>query len=301
MLMLNWLRNRAWPVLYNTWAGFMKHDGLTFSAAMAYAAALSLFPLCLVLIAVLGFIMRFSPQVQNEQQQLLATVSRQAGPWLAEQLGGLLAGVQSRAFFGGPVGIITLILGAIGVFTQLESMFDRIWGTSTHSSRGWLSPVWTALYGRLSAFIMLLCAGGLLIVVFLADMVLTGIRYWALENRIDVVQWLAGPIAWRWEQIGFTLTCNSLLLGLIYRTLPKAHVHWREALGGGVLAAVIWAVGQRILTLFLIGKSYSAYGVVGSFVAIMLWFYYISATVFLGAEFVRAVCQRQAPEGKIER
>ena len=60
--MRNWLRYRAWPVLYDTWAGYMKHDGLVLSAAMAYAAAFSLFPLCLVLMAVLGFVMRFSSQ-----------------------------------------------------------------------------------------------------------------------------------------------------------------------------------------------------------------------------------------------
>ena len=117
--MRNWLRHRAWPVLYDTWAGFMKHDGLMLSAAMAYAAAFSLFPLCLVLMAVLGFITRFSSQVQSEQQQLLATVSERVSPWLAQQMGSLLAGVQSRAFFGGPLGIITLIVGA--------SLFSYSW------------------------------------------------------------------------------------------------------------------------------------------------------------------------------
>ena len=217
-------------------------------------------------------------------------MSERVSPWLAQQLGGLLTGVQSRAFFGGPLGVVTLIVGAIAVFVQLEAMFDRIWGTTTFASKGWLGPLWAVLYGRLSAFIMLLCAGGLLVAIFVADLILAGIRPY-------VVQWRAGPTAWHWGQIGLTIFCNSLLFSLIYKALPKVPVHWREALSGGLLVAVIWAAGQQVLTLLVIGKVYSAYGVVGSFVAIMIWFYYISATIFLGAEFVRAVSQRDRPKG----
>ena len=228
--MHNWLRHRAWPVLYDTWAGYMKHDGLMLSAAMAYAAAFSLFPLCLVLMAVLGFVTRFSSQAQTEQQQLLATVSERVSPWLAQQLGGLLVGVQSRALFGGPLGVVTLIVGAIAVFVQLEAMFDRIWGTTTFASKGWLGPLWAVLYGRLEHFIMLLCAGGLLVAIFVADLILAGIRP-------HVEQWRAGPTAWHWGQIGLTVVCNSLLFGLIYKATaqgagPLARGPGRRPAGG---------------------------------------------------------------------
>ena len=73
----------------------MLSDGFLLSAAMAYYAAFSLFPLCLVLIAILGFVMQFSSQAQDAQRQLLDLVSQNGGPWLAEQLQGLLAGVKA--------------------------------------------------------------------------------------------------------------------------------------------------------------------------------------------------------------
>ena len=58
-------------------------------------------------------------------------------------------------------------------------------------------------------------------------------------------------------------------------------MRWRDALCGGVLVAFLWQIGQHFLALFVISNRYSVYGVVGSFIALMVWFYYASAAVFL--------------------
>ncbi len=76
---------------------------------------------------------------------------------------------------------------------------------------------------------------------------------------------------------------------LIFKILPKAPVRWRDASAGGMLTAVTWQIGQRLLESFVISNNYSAYGIVGSFLAVMLWMYYASAVVLLGAEFVRVL------------
>jgi membrane protein len=278
------LLGKPWRVLRTTWEGWQRDDGFLLSAAMAYYAAFSLFPLCLVLIAVLGFVMRLSAQAQDARQQLFREVERHAGPWLAGQLEGLLAGVSSHAGLGGPVGIVTLLLAAIGIFLQLNYMFDKIWGTAGSAAKGWLASLRSVLLGRLTAFLMLLAVGGLLIAIFLADVVRTGLRSY-------VVQLPAGRTVWHWWEIAVTLAGSALLFALLYKVLPKAAIRWRDALAGGVFVSLVWFVGQRLLVVLLIGEGYSAYGVVGSFIAVMLWLYYASATVFLGAEFVRALGQ----------
>jgi membrane protein len=278
------LFGKPWRVLRMTWEGWQKDDGFLLSAAMAYYAAFSLFPLCLVLIAVLGFVMRLSAQAQDARQQLFREVERHAGPWLAGQLEALLAGVSSHAGLGGPVGIVTLLLAAIGIFLQLNYMFDKIWGTAGSVAKGWLASLRGVLLGRLTAFLMLLAVGGLLIAIFLADVVRAGIRSY-------VVQLPAGRTVWHWWEIAVTLAGSALLFALLYKVLPKAPIRWRDALAGGIFVSVVWFVGQRLLVVLLIGEGYSAYGVVGSFIAVMLWLYYASATVFLGAEFVRALGQ----------
>jgi membrane protein len=94
---------------------------------------------------------------------------------------------------------------------------------------------------------------------------------------------------------------NALFFGLVYRFMPKRPVGWRRALAGGLLAALLWEIGRQLLTQFLVGSSYTAYGVVGSFILMMLWFNYASMVLLYGAEYVAIGCQQDAapcrPEG----
>ena len=159
--MLGWLTNRVLRVLQKTWEGWQSDDGFLMSAAMAYYAAFSLFPLCLVLISILGFVLRASRQAADAQGVLLEQVKQHTGPWLAEQLHVLLAGVQSNALLGGPLGIVALLAAAIVVFLQLDYMFDRIWGTNGSSAKSWLGYAWVVFHDRLLAFLMLLAVGAL--------------------------------------------------------------------------------------------------------------------------------------------
>src|SRR5208282_6512495 len=124
-------------VSQKTWEGWQEDDGFLLSAAMAYYAAFSLFPLCLVLISILGFVLRLSQQAEDAQGLLLGQVKLQAGPagpWLADKLQELLVGVRSNAALGGPLGAVTLLAAAIVVFLQLDYMFGRIFGATRSSS-----------------------------------------------------------------------------------------------------------------------------------------------------------------------
>ncbi len=74
--------------------------------------------------------------------------------------------------------------------------------------------------------------------------------------------------------------------------MPKVDVRWREALAGAVLAAVGWEIGRHVLSAVLMHTNYiSGYGVIGSFLAILLWLYYASHLLFLGAEFIQTICR----------
>jgi membrane protein len=284
-----------WSVVQKTWEGWQADDGFLLSAAMAYYAAFSLFPLCLVLIAILGYVLEASQQAGSAQGEFLEQVRRVTSPWLADQLQALLAGVRANAGLGGPLGAVTLLAAAIVVFLQLDYMFGRIFGTPNSSKKiSWWGYVRLVLYDRLSAFLMLLAVGGLMLSLFVANLVLTGIRS-QIEHQLA-----SGAVLWtwaqslitvvtNWTQLLITLVTNAVLISLIYKILPKAKVLWRDAFAGGLLVSLVWFLGQRLLVTFLIGPSYTAYGIVGSFIAVMIWVYYISVILFLGAEFVEAL------------
>jgi membrane protein len=191
---------------------------------------------------------------------------------LAEQLKSVLAGVEQHATLGGPLGMLLLLIAAIGMFQQFDSMLDRIWGRAGLQPAGVWGAVRRALVERWTAFVMLLGCGGLVIVVLLADLVLAAARPY-------FVPWPAGNFAWHAMQATFSIVCNSLLFGVLFKVLPRASIRWRHALAGGLLTALVWGLGQQILARLVISGFYSAYGVVGSFLAVL----------FFGAEFVRVL------------
>jgi membrane protein len=167
-------------------------------------------------------------------------------------------------------------------------MFERIWGTNRNAQvKHWWGYVRIALYDRLAAFLMLLAVGVALLAVFLSGVVFAAMR--ARMPVVELVELHAWVVIWDWARVPITVMTNAMLLGVIYRVLPRAPVRWREALAGGLLVSIVWFIGQRLLISFVIGTGYTAYGLVGSFIATMIWLYYVSAVLFFGAEFVQAL------------
>ena len=280
--MLLWGRFWLWPALRRTYSHWQEDEGSMMAAAMAYYAAFSIFPLCLVLIAGLGYVMRYSAAAQNEKQQMLQVVAENTTPELADQLGHMLEGVRTRAGLGGPLGLAGLLLAAIGIFTQLEFVFARMWDVPDREPASFWKAVRRALYDRLLAFVLLVGLGSLMFAVFVANLALASVRSYAVQLPV-------GQTAWGAVHVVANLAINIVAFTLMYRVLPRRPVRWKSALGGGILAAFIWEIGQQLLARVIIADRYSAYGIVGAFIALMLWMYYASAVVLLGGEFVRAI------------
>ncbi len=147
------MAQRIWCILRRTVERWSRNDGNTLAASMAYYAAFSFFPLLLVLISALGFALSMSASAQNAQDELIELLSQATSPALAKEvqsiLGSILSGIRTRAVYGGPVGLLALLIGAIGIFSQLESAFDRLWLTVTPHQRGVWPAISNALWNRL--------------------------------------------------------------------------------------------------------------------------------------------------------
>jgi membrane protein len=64
-----------------------------------------------------------------------------------------------------------------------------------------------------------------------------------------------------------------------------------------MLAAVLWELGRQALTAYFLHLNYpSAYGIIGSFIAVMLWAFYASVVLLFGAEYVRVLREEAAEE-----
>ncbi len=113
--------------------------------------------------------------------------------------------------------------------------------------------------------------------------------------------YLALPSAF-WTALRYvvTLGLNTIAFGLLYHTMPRARVKWKEAFRGGLIVAIVWEIGRRVLTAYLIGGRYTTYGVVGALIAIQLWAYYAVTVILLGAEYVRVTCKHCSGDAAAE-
>ncbi|MEM7314675.1 MAG: YihY/virulence factor BrkB family protein, partial [Planctomycetota bacterium] len=192
--------------------------------------------------------------------------------------------VQDSAVYGGPIGAIALLIAAMAIFAQFERAFNRIWRLDIDSDKTFLQSVVDVLTHRLRAFALLSSLAVAIIAVFCAGIGFRTFKSIADENIANL------PWIWWFLETLLGLMLNAVVFMLIYRLLPKAHVAWGLALRGGIVAAVIWEVGRQLLAAIVIGQRYtSAYGVIGSLLAIMLWVYYCVAVVFVGAEYIQVL------------
>jgi membrane protein len=280
---MNLLRN-FFGRLYTAGVRFSTDDGPLVAAGVAYYVALSFFPLLLVLVAGLGIVLEWTAAGQDARGELMEAIRQQASPDLATEVDNALAAVSKRAPTGGPIGFAILVISAIAIFTQLDAGFDRIWNKPIDRHSGWWEWIVDRVLVRVKALLMLVGVGGFVIAVMVASMLWSAVRE-AVSPTINIGPWLDWATS-----LSINLILNWIALTAIYHIMPKARVRWLDAMRGGLLGAVLWELGRQALSTYLLHLNYpSAYGIIGSFIAIMLWAYYATLVIFYGAEYVRVI------------
>lgn len=277
------------PLLKETGSEFQKDEAGQLGAALAYYAMFSLFPLLLLLVAGLGFVLRYWDEAIDVQQQILAAVSRNFSSQLSDTLAGILAGVKSQAGGATVIGLVTLLIGASGVFQQLDQSFNKIWNVPKPTAPSSIvKTIVKTLRTRLFSFGMVLAVGFLLLV----SMALTGISQALLQgfSSLPVVGGAAGFML----GLVISLLLNTLVFALLFKFLPDTTVRWGDVWMGALATAVLWELAKYLLAWYIgrSAQSYSAYGAVGTVLVLMVWIYFSSQILFLGAEFTEVYARR---------
>lgn len=272
-------------LLYKTYSHWSADRGSTLAASVAYYTALAFFPLSLILLSTFGVFLEVTHAGQKAEEQILDAIGDQLSENLQAQVAVALKQLQARASLGGPVGVITLLIVIIALFSEIDLAFNRIWKIPDGDSRGVWATIVDVVWVRVKAFTMLLGLLCVLFVIFVSGVVLTATSTW-----FTTAPWLL------WSaQILVSWLLNAGVFATLYYTIPNTKVPWLAALNGGVFAALVWEIGRQVLASYVIGDRYdSAYGVIGAFIAIMLWAYYAASVLFFGAEFVRTISEEEA-------
>jgi membrane protein len=250
-------------------------------AALAFYTLLSLSPLILVAVGILGMICGQQTARQEIIRQTLETV----GPAGAEVVRTVLSHAASTGagIAATVVGSLVLLFSATGVFAALQNSLNTLWNAHPPSSGG----VWALVKDRLLSFALVLGMAFLLLLSLLAHTVLTSLGGF-------LHQWLGNWTNWLWVLNGaISLGVAVLLFALVFKLLPAVELSWRDVWFGAIVTAVLFTVGRFLIGLYLrFAAAGSAYGAAGSLVVLLLWVYYSTQILFFGAELTRLYADR---------
>jgi membrane protein len=277
----------AWSLLRRTASEFMDDRAMRLAAALAFYTALSIAPLLLVVVSVVGF----AYGQEAAEGQLHAQLEDQLGPRAAETVQTLVA--KSSPERGGGwaviIGIVTLLVGATGVFSQLQDALNTVWDIEEHGAPP--GGIWKMIRDRLLAFAMV-CGAALLLLASLAtSAVISGLGEFADE-------WLGIGAGWlRFADTAVSLAVTFGMFALIFRFLPFQRPRWSDVWIGAGVTTLLFAIGKYLIGLYL-GRAAvgSTFGAAGSFVVLLMWLYYSSVIFLFGAEFTQVYARRDVSE-----
>jgi membrane protein len=283
-----WFR-QLFPNLRDAAIRWTEDDASSLAASVAYYLALSLFPMMLLLTSGLGLVLQFTHFGRNAEAQILSTLENQASPVVKVQVEQVLEQLRSHSIVTGPFGLAAALLAAASVFSQIDRGFDKIFRIPIKKENGLKRTMFRVLRYRFSAFLMLLGVGGIVLGLFAGSTMITQLRS-VTDSTLPSLAHAFGIFDFLFEFLS-----NSLLFAIVYRFVPRKRIQWSDAMRGGFLAAAIWELGRIVLGVFLIGMRYTtAYGAIGSFIALLLWCYYGICILFFGAEYVQVLEKRRA-------
>jgi len=266
-------------VFKNSAAEFMEDRVLTLSAALAYYAIFSIAPLLVIIIGVAG--LAFGEPAARHQ--IADQIQGFVGPNAARMVQSMMAAQQkSGSLIATIVGTVLLLLGASGVFGQLKDSLNAIWRVKAKPGRG----VVGLILDRLLALLMVIAIGVLLLLSMAMTTAISAF-YGVIETVIPIPSFLIQLF-----NLVLGLGVSTLLFALIFKLLPDVKIRWRDVWIGAFGTALLFTVGEYLLSLYLGRKSTaSAYGAAGSAVVILMWIYYSSLILFFGAEVTQAYAE----------
>ena len=264
--------------------GWTKHKAPRLGAALAFYTLLSLAPLLLVMISIVGLVFGRAIAERQIVQQIQSLIGFQA----ATTSEALLKGARNttHGVIATVVGLVTLLFGASAVLIELRDALNTIWEVPIIAASG-VNKIKRFIKERIFSFAIVLSMGFLLIVSL-------AISAWvAALGELSSSLLPAPEIVLQTINSLISFVVITLLFAAIYKMLPSVSIEWRDVILGGAATSLLFTIGKLILGLYLGKASFaSTYGAFASIVVLVLWIYYSGQIFFFGAELTRSFADR---------
>lgn len=270
--------HKYWGIIKKAAISFGDDNATKLSGSLAYSTIFSLPPM-LLLITILGGAFygadAFSGKIYIQLNEIL-------GDKTALQIQDVIKGLhtQSNSFFAAVISGIALVIGATGVFTEIQSSLNFIWGVQAKPKKGIIK----LLLNRLLSISMIMGLGFLLIVSLIVNTILVGmskeiLSYFPLLpiNMINIIS------------SGVVFFVLSFLFSIIFKVMPDVQIKWRQVWPGAFMTTILFLFGQFLINLYIASNNtISLYGAASTVIILLVWIYFSSLIFYFGAEFTKA-------------
>jgi membrane protein len=267
-----WLKN-VWILSVKSVNHFIDFNGLKLSAALSYYTVFSIVPLLIVIISLAGIFfghMAVEGRIYNE-------ISGLVGSDTALQIQNIIRKTEesNHGKIGSLIGSVILIIGASGVFSEIQSSICYLWSVPTPKTKVLL----IAIVRKLISFSLLLAFSFVFMVSLTANALLD-----ILSDRLKLLfnDYLLN-LFYVINLILILLVICSMFM-LIFKFLPNTNISWKHAFTGALITSILFLVGKFGIGYYLGHSRIGAtYGATASIIILMLWIYYSSIILYFGA------------------
>lgn len=268
-------------VVLETVRNWDKDNVSRLAAALSCYTILSIAPLGILSVAMAATVFGQAAA----RGQIAAKIGSVVGPEAARAIETLILNARApgSGLWGTGFGVAVLILGASGVFVELQSAMNQIWKVDVDAGRALKAFV----RHRVFSFAMVLAVATLLLALLLLSATLAVVGRF-FEGYLPGGEWV-----WQLGNVAGSIALTTGLFALIFKVVPDITVAWKDLWPGAFVTAILFTLGKLLLGVY-IGRSSvaSSFGAVGSLVALLVWVYVSSQLFFLGVEFTAVWVQR---------
>jgi membrane protein len=271
-----------WTVVKEAAANWSSHKDARQGAALAYYSVFSLGPIIVIAIAVAGLL--FGHDAVSSQ--VMSSIREMLGDTGAKAVEAMLAGASRPAagILAAILGVGALLFAAIGVVVQLKDALNVVWEVEESDQSG----LWHFSRSYVLSFAAVLALGFLLLVSLLVSAGLAAAGKHAAtylpEGALHIISMLTSFVV------------VMALFAMMFKWLPDVSVGWRDVWLGAFLTALFFEIGKAAIG-FYIGKQglESTYGAAASIVVVLIWVYYTSQIILMGAEITHSYAKHNDP------
>lgn len=271
--------------VYEEWS---EHRLLAQGAALAYYAIFSMAPLLVLVIAVAGLVFGRAAVQGEIVGQLQGLVGTDAARMIEDMI--TKVSTPSGSIAATAISLVTMLLGASGVVAQLQVTLNDVFGRADgYAGMRGLARRRLSAFGMILGIALLLLISMVVTAVVATTAQLAGERFPMVRTVVPLVNFF------------LSLLIASGLFGAILKILPDKRPSWHDAWFGGVITALLFTIGKTLIGMYL-GRTgaTSVYGAAGSLVLVLLWVYYSSQILLIGAEITAVNARRGGRPPKVE-